>query len=220
MLIRKFRILRDAENGKAGASGAEGTGETGAGQPAAEPEEDKSINSKAKALPWVQKALAAEAKLSRLEAEQAEAKRKSEQTALEQRGQYEAALKLEQEEKERIKSGFDSEVKKLTLKAELAQAGFRPEAMKLFLDDFKPEEGTAEQFVSKLRKDASYEWLLVSDTKKRTPNPTKPAGQGPPEEFDPSWINSDDPQKKQAAVEHNRKAFWSKFHGKAAGDSR
>ena len=202
-------------NENTGAVGAEGAGTSSAGQPAVEPEDDKSINSKAKSLPWVQKALAAEAKLSRLETEQAEARRKSEQTALEQKGQYEAALKLEKDGRASDKSVFDSEVKKLTLKAELAQAGFRPEATKLFIDDFKPEEGTAEQFVAKLKKDAANEWLLVSDpTKKRTPNPTKPAGQGPADEFDPSWINSDDPKKREAAVLHNRKAFWEKFHGK------
>lgn len=214
MLFRRIRILRDVEK-EQGAGGAEGTGTSGAGQPAEQKPEGKSINSQAKELPWVQKALAAEARLSQLEAEQAEAKQKAEQTALEQKGQYEQALKLERDRVAKIEADTKAKVKELSLKTELATAGFRTQATKLFIDEFNPDEIDAAAFVAKLKADEGNAWLLATTTKSRTPNPTKPGGQGPAEEFDPSWIDSDDPKKRDAAVKHNRKAFWENFHGKA-----
>jgi hypothetical protein len=200
-----------------GAGGAVGTGATGATTPEPEsnPEsgKEKSINSQAKELPWVQKALAAEARLQQLEAEQAEAKQKAEQAALEQKGQYEQALQMEKDRVAKIEADHKAKVKELSLKTELATAGFRTQATKLFIDEFNPDEKSAADFVAEIKADENNAWLLVQQ-KTRTPNPTKPGGKGPAEEFDPSWIDSDDPKKREAAVEHNRKAFWEKFHGK------
>lgn len=214
MLFRRFRVLRDAEK-EQGAGGTEGTSESGAGQPTQpKSEESKSINSQAKELPWVQKALAAEARLTQLEAKQAEAKQKAEQEALEQKGEYEQALKLERDRVAQIEAESKAKFKKLSLQTELVTAGFRPQATKLFIDEFNPDESDAAEFVAKLKSDEDNHWLLVN-AKSRTPNPTKPTGKGPAEEFDPSWIDSEDPEKRQKAVEHNRREFWAKFHGKA-----
>lgn len=210
MLFRRIRILRDVEN-EQGAGGAEGTGTTGAGQPAEQKSEGKSVNSQAKELPWVKKALAAEARLSQLEAEQAEAKQKAEQTALEQKGQYEQALKLERDRVAKIEADTKAQVKELSLKTELATAGFRTQATKLFIDDFNPDEIDVASFVAKLKADEGNAWLLA--TKTRTPNPTKPAGQGPAEEYDKSWLDSDDPKKKEYAIKQERKRFWAKYGG-------
>ena len=196
-----------------GAGGAEETGAEGATTQEAEKESEKSINSQAKGLKWVQKALAAEARVEKLEAEQAEAKHKAEQAALEQKGEYEKALQLEKDRIAKIEADHKAKVKELSLKTELATAGFRTQAIKLFIDEFNPDEKSAADFVAELKADENNAWLLVQQ-KTRTPNATKPGAKGPPEEFDPSWIDSDDPKKKAAAVEHNRKAFWSKFHGK------
>lgn len=213
-LFGRIRVLRDAEN-EQGASGATGGGVEDTAKPAAEPEE-KSINSQAKKLPWVQKALAAEAKLSKLESEQAEARKRADQTALEQKGQYEQALKMEKDGRAADLAAANAKIKELSLKSALAVEGFRPQATKLFIDNFNPDETSAEDFAKALRADEQHAWLLV-DTKQRTPkDPTPASGIGQNQKVDPSWINSSDPKKREAAIAANRDAFWAK----ARGDSR
>ena len=195
-----------------GAGGAENAGATGAILPENNPEQQKSINSQAKELPWVQDLIRSKAEFDAQKATQAEAKQKAELEALEQRGQYEQALKMEKDRVAKIEADHKAKVKELSLKTELATAGFRTQATKLFIEEFNPDEKSAADFVAEIKANEDNAWLLVQQ-KTRTPNPTKPGGNGPKEEFNPSWIDSDDPKKRAAAVEHNRKAFWDKFHG-------
>lgn len=195
----------------AGAQGAS-SDNTPTPAPASEP---KSINSQAKDLPWVQNALKAEAELAKLKAAQAEAKQAAEREKAESEGRYKDALKMEQKKYEELAAKHAAEVKRLSLTAAFSQAGLRDlRAAKLFEEDYDPEKESAEQYVTRIKADEKNA-LYFSDPKQtRTPaEPTPAAGIGNGEKYDPSWIHSSDPQKKAAALEHNRKAFWKKYHG-------
>jgi len=217
MLFRKARILREQEN-EHGAAGAEGDGKDVTGQPAEGPE-DKSINSQAKDLPWVKALIASKAELDRFKTEKAESQSKIEREKAEAEGRYADALKMETDKAAKTEAQYSKKIKELSLKSELASAGFRPESLKIFGDKFKTgdEELTAErlsevakEFATELKSDEANAWLLV-DTKQRVPKKPAPAGGfGKGQTVEPSWITSDDPDKRSAAIEQNRKAFWSK----------
>lgn len=195
-----------------GAISTEGAVSDGAGQPAAEPEE-KSINSQAKNLPWVQDLMRVKAEFDRLTAEQAEAKQNAEREKAESEGRYQDALKMEQEKTAELEARYRAETKALSLKSELVTQGFRPQALKLFIDDYNPDESSAADFASKLRANEENAWLLV-DTQHRTPhNPPPASGLGKGQTVDPSWITSDDPKKRLAAIELNRRGIFGKRSG-------
>ena len=198
-----------------GASGASGEGAKSTGtpesKPATEPQgEPKSINQQAKKLDWVQKALADSAELEKLKAKQAEASRKTEQDNLAAKGEFEKAIGLKDKEIEELKT----QGKLKDLRAEFAVAGMTDlRAVKLFIDDYDTEKDTVADFVARI-KDDEKNAMYFSHKQQRIPeNGTPPGGIGSGEKFDPSWINSDDPKKREIAIERNRKAFWKKYHG-------
>ena len=207
-----------ADEPKQGAAGTNGDGATdGTNAPVKEPDEGSSINSKAKELPWVRELMKSKAELDRLKSAQAEATSKAEREKAESEGRYKDALAMEQKKAADIEVKYRAETKSLALKTELVTAGFRPQAVRLFLDDFNPDETSAEEFAAKLKADEKNAWLLVdAQTQQRSPkDPPPAAGIGKGQTVDPSWIHSPDPEKRKAAIEHNRKTFWA-----SRGDSK
>lgn len=197
-----------------GAVGTTGEGATEGTNAQAKDPDDVSINSKAKELPWVRDLMKSKAELDRLKSAQAEATSKAEREKAESEGRYKDALAMEQKKAAELEAKYRAETKALALKTELVTAGFRPQAMKLFLDEFNPDEASAEEFAAKLKADEKNSWLLVDSQTQRAPKDPPPAsGIGKGATIDPSWIDSDDPQKREAAIEFNRKKFWASRHG-------
>lgn len=213
----KCRTLRspEGEQGTAGATTQKAdepdTKESGTEAP-------KSINSQAKELPWVREALAAKAELDRLKAEQAEAQQTSERKKAEAKHEYEKALEMEKKRVSEIEARHQGELRRMKLEAAFLQAG-APDmrAAKLFEADYDPEKEKIEEFVSRIKADESNSWLFPT-TKTRTPASPPPAGGfGGGEDYDPSWIRSDDPKKREIAITKNRSKFWADFHAKQGG---
>jgi len=199
--------MDDLEQGASGTT--EPQGAEGAEPSAAEP--SKPINQQAKELPWVQELMQSKAELDQLKAAQAEAKQKAEREKAESEGNYTKALEMESNKRKEIESKYSKEIRDLTLKSELVSAGFRKESLKLFADQFNPEEGSAEEFVSKLKESEANAWLLVDQKATRQPSDGTPAsGIGGGSDYDPSWIKSDDPKKRAIAIQKNRERIFGK----------
>jgi hypothetical protein len=198
-----------------GAKGAEGEGASGTPpEPKPEPTEDpKSINSQAKKLPWVLDLEKKAAELARIKQEQADAQAKAEQEKAVAEGNFQKALEMEQKKYEDLNSKYQNDTRRLQLEMEFTRADIVDvRAVQLFMNDYNSEKESAAEFVSRIKadeKNAPY----FSNPKKRTPgDPPPAAGIGSGEPFDPSWIKSDDPKKREAAIKRNRSAFWKKFH--------
>lgn len=181
-------------------AGAPGVGEN----PSPEPE--KSLNSQAKDLPWVQELMQQSAELKRIKESRADAATEAERKQAEDRAEYDKALALEQEKNEQLKT----QQKRLTLDAAFAHAGISdPRLVNLFVDGYDPETPVNE-YVDAVKKDLANAAFFSKQRTALTPPP--PPGGSPPDDFEPerdlqSWLKSKDPKKRERAVAHNREKY-------------
>jgi hypothetical protein len=198
-----------------GAKGVEDTGAKGTGIPKVEEsDKEKSINSKAKELPWVIDLQKKSAAYDKLVAKQAENKRQVEQEQLEAAGNYEASLEMERSKYKELETKYQKEIKELSLKAEMIGAGLvDSRAIKLFIDDFNPDEESVGDFVAKIKADDKNS-LYFSAPKKSLLETPVPGGGGKGQNYDPAWIDSDDPKKREVALQHNRKKAFEDLRAK------
>jgi hypothetical protein len=193
-----------------GAHGADDTGAKGTEQSAVEP--NKSINSQAKELPWVKELMQSKAELDKLKSAQAEKEQAAEREKAEAEGNYQKALEMEQRKYEDLHGKYQSETRRMALEMEFTRAGLvDSRAVKLFETDYNPDEESAAEFVAKIKSDEKNALYFSTQRAPKDPPPASGIGQG--STVDPSWINSDDPKKREAAIAANRKAFWAKVHG-------
>ena len=196
-----------------GTSGANETGASGTEQAPAE-ESQKSLNSQAKELPWVQDLMKSKAELDKMKAAQKDQQAAAERQKLEAEGNYKAALEAEQSKYKKLESEHAREIKRLSLKAELADQGLKDKrAVKLFEDDWDQGKQTVEEYVAAIKadkKNADY----FADLKQRVPqDPPPAAGNGSvtiTEEQAQRWKRSSDPEKRERARLYFRKKHFGK----------
>lgn len=173
----------------------------------------KSINAAAKDLPWVQELIKSKSELDRLRQAQADAQSQAEREKAEAEGRYTEALEMEKRRNEELSTKYQTEVRRLKLEKEFAQAGIRDlRAVALFESDYNPESESAAEFVARTKAEEGNQ--LYFDSKQRAPqSPPAPAGGGSPDNFDPDrdldkWLKSTDPDKRKRAVAYKRESYW------------
>lgn len=192
-----------------GVTDATPTGAQGTPDPVVEPKE-RSINSQAKELPWVQDALRKSAELDRMVAEKEKADAEAERRAAESKGEYEKALKLEQEKTQTLETKYQTEVKLLKLDAALAHAGLNdPRLVSLFVDGYDVTTDVAE-YVETIKADPKNAAFFGKQRKVVTP--PRPGEEPPVEDFVPerdldNWLRSKDPKKRERAIAHNLEKY-------------
>jgi len=150
--------------------------------------EPEITNAVAKKLPWVQAALNAQAELVRLKAAQEEARVVAERQKAESEGNYQAALKIEQDKVKKIEADAAAKLRKMELESEWVKAGAAdPRAVKIFEDQYDPEKGTIAEFVATLKADESNALYFTTPTKTK-PKPPAPTGGGDAPEFTPALL--------------------------------
>jgi small-conductance mechanosensitive channel len=209
---------KEAEQGAGGAE--QGTTEPvkpveGATEPTVpEQKETKSLNSQAKALPWVQDLVQKAAELDRLKREQADAQAQAERERQLAEGKHSEVIAEQQKTIADLEAAHKRELRRLQLESEFVRAG-APDArvVKIFEDEFNAGEETAAEFVARIRDDDTNAMYFSAQRGAAPRTPPPPAHMGSGDSFDPKWINSDDPKKREAAIKYNREAFWRKVRG-------
>jgi len=178
--------------------------------------EPEITNAVAKKLPWVQGALKAQAELSRMKAEQEEARAVAERERAEAEGRYQDALKLEQERAQKIETEAAAKIRKMELETEFIKSGaVDPRAVKIFEDQYKPEEMTVADFVASIKADEANALYFQPSTKPK-PKPPAPTGSGDPPEFTPALLEeySRSPDSAKRAKAARYKGEYLAKHGK------
>jgi hypothetical protein len=154
----------------------------------------------------------AKAELDKLRNAQAEKEQAAEREKAEAEGNYKKALEVEQKKYEELHGKYQSETRRMALEMEFTRAGLVDNrVVMLFESDYNPDEESAAEFVARIKGDEKNSLYFSKPRAAKDPPPASGIGQG--STIDPSWINSDDPKKREAAIAANRKAFWAKVHG-------
>jgi hypothetical protein len=225
MFTRKV-VLREKEQ-EQGAGGAEGTPEPGkpddGGTPpkpadTPEPEKEKSLNSQAKALPWVQELVQKAAELDRFKQEQADALAQAEREKALAEGKHSEVIASQEKTIAELKAEHAKTTRRLQLETEFVRAGaVDGRLVKLFEDEFNSGEETPAEFVARIKDDEQNAVYFSAQRGAAPPAPPPPAQIGSGAPYDPKWVKSDDPEKRKIAIEHNRKAFWEKLRKEQGG---
>lgn len=184
------------------------TGAQGATDETLKPE--RSINAQAKDLPWVKDLMRDSAELARIKSEQDEAAAEAERLRAESEKDYEKAKALADEKYKTLETQHLNEVKQLKLEAAFAHAGLNdPRLVAIFAAEYN-NETPAVDFVESIKKDPKN--AAYFGTQRQALKPPRPAGEPPPDDFEPerdlqSWLKSNDPKKRDRAIQYNREKY-------------